>query len=298
MTSSCSLDANDVIWLICKLDSKAKIFMQITITSTSITFASAKATKAELTLALKPRGDVTRNSRQGYQWPQNRTCGCDTYITAVSESLDNVGWLRHALGGGVVLLRGERGRPPACPGEPLPVLLPAEVTPGPASAEQVLKGHGSEEHEPSRHDQILQQPNCVAPHAAVAVVAAVTVSVSVLLSLLKWPLNNVRLLLQVFYRLKFNVHPILKFSNISNFTVYTVWNKSQLDIIGYRLCEFILKLLCKFILAMAPDLYSNINFSCCYVINILAGVAPEVNLWESSHQVQIKLSHPFRLSNQ
>ena len=36
-----------------------------------ITFASAKiANKAEPTLALKPRGDVTRNPKQGYQWPQ------------------------------------------------------------------------------------------------------------------------------------------------------------------------------------------------------------------------------------
>ena len=32
------------------------------------------ANKAELTLALKPRGDVTRNPKQGCQWPQNRTC--------------------------------------------------------------------------------------------------------------------------------------------------------------------------------------------------------------------------------
>ena len=39
-----------------------------------ITFTSAKhANKAEPTLALKPRGDVTRNPKQGYQWPQNRT---------------------------------------------------------------------------------------------------------------------------------------------------------------------------------------------------------------------------------
>ena len=30
-----------------------------------ITFASAKVDKAEPTLALKPRGDVTRNSKQG-----------------------------------------------------------------------------------------------------------------------------------------------------------------------------------------------------------------------------------------
>ena len=30
--------------------------------------------KAEPTLALKPRGDVTSNPKQGYQWPQNRIC--------------------------------------------------------------------------------------------------------------------------------------------------------------------------------------------------------------------------------
>ena len=29
--------------------------------------------KAEPTLSLKPRGDVTINLTQGYQWPQNRT---------------------------------------------------------------------------------------------------------------------------------------------------------------------------------------------------------------------------------
>ena len=33
-----------------------------------ITFTSAKANKAEPTLALKPK--------QGYQWPQNRICEC------------------------------------------------------------------------------------------------------------------------------------------------------------------------------------------------------------------------------
>ena len=38
-----------------------------------VTFASAKiANKAEPTLALKPRGDVTRNPTQGYQWPQKK----------------------------------------------------------------------------------------------------------------------------------------------------------------------------------------------------------------------------------
>ena len=33
-----------------------------------------KANKTEPTLALKPRGDVTRNPKQGCQWPQKRTC--------------------------------------------------------------------------------------------------------------------------------------------------------------------------------------------------------------------------------
>ena len=41
-----------------------------------ITPASAKVNKVEPTLALKPRGDVTRNLKQGYQWPQNRTRVC------------------------------------------------------------------------------------------------------------------------------------------------------------------------------------------------------------------------------
>ena len=34
-----------------------------------------KANKAEPTLALKPRGDVTRNPKQGYQWlPKKDVC--------------------------------------------------------------------------------------------------------------------------------------------------------------------------------------------------------------------------------
>ena len=33
-----------------------------------------KANKAEPTLALSPRGDITRNPKQGYQWPQKLTC--------------------------------------------------------------------------------------------------------------------------------------------------------------------------------------------------------------------------------
>ena len=33
-----------------------------------------KASKAETTLALKPREEVTRNPKQGYKWPHKRTC--------------------------------------------------------------------------------------------------------------------------------------------------------------------------------------------------------------------------------
>ena len=32
-----------------------------------------KGNKAEPTLALNPRGDITRNPKQGYQWPPKRT---------------------------------------------------------------------------------------------------------------------------------------------------------------------------------------------------------------------------------
>ena len=39
-----------------------------------ITLPLQKANKAEPTLALNPRGDVTRNPKQGYQWPPKRTC--------------------------------------------------------------------------------------------------------------------------------------------------------------------------------------------------------------------------------
>ena len=35
---------------------------------------SDNVNKAEPTLGLKPRVNVTRNPKQGYRWPQNRTC--------------------------------------------------------------------------------------------------------------------------------------------------------------------------------------------------------------------------------
>ena len=34
----------------------------------------SSANKAEPTLALKPRGDITRSPKQGYQWPHKWTC--------------------------------------------------------------------------------------------------------------------------------------------------------------------------------------------------------------------------------
>ena len=42
----------------------------------TFTFYFCKANKAESTLALKLRGNVSRNPKQMYQWPQNRTCKC------------------------------------------------------------------------------------------------------------------------------------------------------------------------------------------------------------------------------
>ena len=40
-----------------------------------ITFASAKiVNQAEPTLGFETRGDITRNPKQAYQWPQKRTC--------------------------------------------------------------------------------------------------------------------------------------------------------------------------------------------------------------------------------
>ena len=42
---------------------------------TYITFTSIMQIRQPI-LALKPRGDITRNQKQGYQWPQNRTREC------------------------------------------------------------------------------------------------------------------------------------------------------------------------------------------------------------------------------
>ena len=41
---------------------------------TYINYALQSLNKAETTLALKPRGDITRSLKQRYQWPQKWTC--------------------------------------------------------------------------------------------------------------------------------------------------------------------------------------------------------------------------------
>ena len=47
----------------------------IRVNKTYITYLPPQSSnKAEPTLALKPRGDVTRSPKQGYQWPQKWTC--------------------------------------------------------------------------------------------------------------------------------------------------------------------------------------------------------------------------------
>ena len=47
--------------------------------------------KAEPTLALKPRGDVTRSPKQGYQWPHKWDM-CQTKILKKSSSLQSPGF--------------------------------------------------------------------------------------------------------------------------------------------------------------------------------------------------------------
>ena len=56
-----------------------------------------KANKAESTLALKPRGDVTRNPKQGYQWPQKRTCVCVRQKLKKHNKTRNQGFMAHLI---------------------------------------------------------------------------------------------------------------------------------------------------------------------------------------------------------
>ena len=47
-----------------------------------------KQKKAEPTLALKSRGDVTRNQNPGYQWPQKRRSFCVRLKTSKIKNKD------------------------------------------------------------------------------------------------------------------------------------------------------------------------------------------------------------------
>ena len=48
-----------------------------------------KVNNAEPTLALKPRGDVTRNPKQGYQWPPQKTCPPKTFYKKKIDTVCN-----------------------------------------------------------------------------------------------------------------------------------------------------------------------------------------------------------------
>ena len=52
----------------------ARVAPEVDLGECTLHLPPQKSNKAEPTLALKPRGDVTRNPKQGYQWPQKRTC--------------------------------------------------------------------------------------------------------------------------------------------------------------------------------------------------------------------------------
>ena len=53
-----------------------------------IKYASAMQIR-QPTLSLKPRGDVIRNPKQGYQWPQNRTHVSAKYYKKTNKILYN-----------------------------------------------------------------------------------------------------------------------------------------------------------------------------------------------------------------
>ena len=62
----------------------AHVAPEVNLRECNITFARLlqKVNKAEPTLALKPRGDVTRNPKQGYQWPPKKDmCPPKTFLT-------------------------------------------------------------------------------------------------------------------------------------------------------------------------------------------------------------------------
>ena len=49
----------------------AGVALEVNLRECTLHLPPQKVNKAEPTLALKPRGDITRNPKQGCQWPQN-----------------------------------------------------------------------------------------------------------------------------------------------------------------------------------------------------------------------------------
>ena len=43
-----------------------------------------------ITLALKPRADITRGAKQGYQWPHKRTYKCPSNCFLKNKRMDSV----------------------------------------------------------------------------------------------------------------------------------------------------------------------------------------------------------------
>ena len=52
----------------------ARVTQEVDLRECTLHSPLQKGNKAEPTLALKPRGDITRNPQQGYLWLQKRTC--------------------------------------------------------------------------------------------------------------------------------------------------------------------------------------------------------------------------------
>ena len=62
-------------WLLCCQYTPAKgVAPEVNLREHILRTPPPSANKAEPTLALKPRGDVTRSPKQGYQWPHKWTC--------------------------------------------------------------------------------------------------------------------------------------------------------------------------------------------------------------------------------
>ena len=63
--------------------------------------------KVETTLALKPRGDITRSLKQGYQWPQKWTCVQQKFLK--KRKKDGHAWQGACVAVGMCMAEGVRG---------------------------------------------------------------------------------------------------------------------------------------------------------------------------------------------